>query len=375
MAPKPFRPTAFCPKKGCTGTCPIPAVVNGFNKNDRAKCRICSTAYSKPADVFFWQYHNKQQQNSTKQAAANSNANATTNVNDKKTKAMEQEIKDLRKQLQEKKDNENKLEDVDIETTPDFDKKINDIVSCINSVKAHRPEDKEYLGRLEGELAQHKAKRLQTKPLATRQLNVTRKLEKARNHRTALQEASDAENKRHHEAMEKIKDDMQKNEVTIKTLEAESQELLKEVAGDQVHISDPNNLVNDILGTIQKAIPSNISVQPEGLACIDFITGALTQFVTQMQQASQNAEKAAQQVQQAIPPQPSSSPAADDDGDLILDEEDIDVLVREMVGEYDKDEETEEKWQQRLQRQKTNFSKSKAGIARLKTLKLKANKK
>ena len=240
MPPKEFRPKAFCAAHGCNGFCPISAVVAGFNNGNRAKCRTCSLPYPKPADVYMWRFADHKQYHQENQANNYNNGN----IPDKKHKALEQQLKEQSKQMQQMqqkikdmekesdKDAGNKANDDDNQNV-DIDKKIADHAVLLANYKSIKPDDKDTVDKLEAELEAMRAKKLQTKPLSTRQINVTRRLERARNHRDALRAQQEAERKRHAETMAKLTDEFDKTESTIKHLEEESQNLLKEAAGNK----------------------------------------------------------------------------------------------------------------------------------------------
>ena len=382
------------------------AVVAGFNQNNRAKCRTCRLPYARPAEVYFWQYwqnkngsedmqhkgnndKDKGRVNNINNTAANNNSD---NATAKKLKEMEQENKELRKKVQQwNKDNDgkqhDKFDDTATDSTAYTEQKINKQVEFIANTKENRPDDKELLDKLERELDEMRTKRLQAKPLSTRQLNVTRRLDKARNHRQTAQEAQKAEHKRHAEASAKIKEDLDKTDATIKQLEEESKNLLKEAAGN-TPAATPANFIDSVMDKISEQIPNNMSILPEGMAFVEQFKGALTLFAStlekakhdldqQQRQQAAEAEKAAQHAARALEPlhdpAPSSADNIDADHDFVMDDAQVDAFIRDIVGEHNQEEESEEQWQTKVQRQKANFSK--AGIAKLKTLKTKASKK
>ena len=370
------RPTAFCPKKGCSGTCPISAVVAGFYKNDRAKCRECGTAYPKPADVYFWQYPKKDKPEPRTQTGP-----AATTSADKQIQALKQELQQAKRKLQEvttNKDNQQDAErappDGDNDEVPDLDKQIADINTCISTLRTCRPDDP-HIEQLEKELATLRAKKQQGKPLATRQLQVAKRLEKARAARTTLLEAQEAEKTRHKEAMDKLVADMQKAEEQIQTLETEHQEIVKEVAGQTIQKGDPQRVVAAFLDDFIKAIPNTVTLQPQGMSCLEAIKQNFSQLITQMQEAAKTAEAATANVQTAIAPQHQRDMGNIDveDGDCQMDDDQLEQLSREEIGEHDPDAESEERWQQRIQTQKA--STKRVALATIKSLKLKQAKK
>ena len=175
---------------------------------------------------------------------------------------------------------------------------------------------------------------------------------------------------------------MDNTEATIKQLEEETKQLLKEAAGT-IPKATPANFVDSVMDTIGDQIPDNMSILPEGMAFVEQFKGALILFATtlekaksdlgkqQQQQQQAEAQQAALQAEQVL--QPAGPAQAANTDDFNIDEEQIDAFIRDIVGEHDQDMESEEQWKAKVQRQKANFSK--AGIARLKVLKVKGGKK